>query len=282
MSTMHAALPARSDRDTRFGRVTIALAGAAAARIVRHATKDVAADGEFLLVIPVRGRIVFAQDDRVGTVDPDGYVLLSLARFSVLTSDDDLLHWAIRIPGADLRSRLPALDDHLAGRFEANPAMARLLGRVVATIVETFADAPPPNPEALATEIIDFVALAVCAEDRGESNAPRSARFRLRRRVLDYIDRHLGEGDLSPRSIAEHHRMSLSYLYSLFSDNHTSVGQYVQAKRLQWAYEMLVGDAPGALTVAEVAYRVGFKSVSHFSRTFSRHFGRAPRDVRRA
>jgi hypothetical protein len=32
--------------------------------------------------------------------------------------------------------------------------------------------------------------------------------------------------------------------------------------------------------VSEVAFVVGFKNVSHFSRSFSRHFQVAPRDVR--
>lgn len=281
MTTMQPGPACRTDRDIRFGRLAITLSGAADRRLTRPAPATVA-EGEFLLVIPLRGPIVYAQDDRVGTVGPGDYVLLSTSRFFSLTSDDDLLHWAVRIPPGDLRARLPALDDHLAGRFAANPGMAQLLTRVVGLAVETFAQAPPPNAEALATELIDFVALAVGAEDRGTASAPRSARFRLRRRVLDYIDHHLGESDLSPRSIADHHRMSQSYLYSLFSDNRTTVSQYILAKRLQWAYEMLISDASGALTVAEVAYRAGFKSVSHFSRSFSRHFGHAPRDIRRS
>ncbi len=72
----------------------------------------------------------------------------------------------------------------------------------------------------------------------------------------------------------------MSYLYSLFNDDDTTVGHFVQTKRLQRAYEMLVADPAGRRTVSEVAYEVGFKNVSHFSRSFSRHFQVAPRDVR--
>ncbi|WLA52782.1 helix-turn-helix domain-containing protein [Bradyrhizobium elkanii] len=42
----------------------------------------------------------------------------------------------------------------------------------------------------------------------------------------------------------------------------------------------MVADPKGRRTVSEVAYEVGFKNVSHFSRCFSRHFKVAPRDVR--
>jgi Helix-turn-helix domain len=41
-----------------------------------------------------------------------------------------------------------------------------------------------------------------------------------------------------------------------------------------------VADQKGHRSVSEVAYAVGFKNVSHFSRTFSRLFSVAPRDVR--
>jgi AraC-like DNA-binding protein len=91
---------------------------------------------------------------------------------------------------------------------------------------------------------------------------------------------NLGDQNLSPRKIAASSRISLSYLYSLFNDDDTTVGQFVQTKRLQRAYEMLVADPAGHRTVSEVAYEVGFKNVSHFSRSFSRHFQVAPRDVR--
>lgn len=277
-----AALLARADRDMGFGRVSVVLNGATERLVVHTPCPGASGEGDLVCVLPLRGRIAYTQDDQAGDIAPGGYVLLARSRFYDLSSDDDMLHWAVRMPASDLRARLPALDDHLAGRFAANPAMASLLGRVVATIVETFAEQSPPHPEALATEIIDFVALAVAAEDRGTSSAPRNARLRLRRRVLDYIDAHLGDGDLGPRMIADHHRVSLSYLYSLFSDNRTTVGHCIQAKRLQRAYEMLVADNQRALTVAEVAYRAGFKSVSHFSRSFSRHFSRTPREVRRS
>ena len=86
----------------------------------------------------------------------------------------------------------------------------------------------------------------------------------------------------SPKKIARANRISPSYLYSLFADNNTTVSQFIQARRLQKAYEMLVADANGALTVSEIAYQVGFKNASHFSRTFSRHFRIAPCDARQS
>jgi AraC-like DNA-binding protein len=126
------------------------------------------------------------------------------------------------------------------------------------------------------------VALTIGSEDRGAATDVRNARYHLRRRIVDFIESHLGDQSLSPKKIAASSRISLSYLYSLFTDNETTVSQFVQTKRLQRAYEILVADPKGHRTVSEVAYEVGFKNVSHFSRCFSRHFKVAPRDVRQA
>ena len=99
---------------------------------------------------------------------------------------------------------------------------------------------------------------------------------------VDFIESHLGDQSLSPKKIAASSQISLSYPLQPVHDNETTVSQFVQTKRLQRAYEILVADPKGHRTVSEVAYEVGFKNVSHFSRCFSRHFKVAPRDVRQA
>src|SRR5260370_42040079 len=99
--------------------------------------------------------------------------------------------------------------------------------------------------------------------------------------MINVMEKTRRERNLSPKTIAASSRISLSYLYSLFNDDDTTVGQFVQVKRLQRAYEILVGDPKGHRTVSEIAYEVGFKNVSHFSRSFSRHFRIPPRDVRK-
>ncbi|GGC85162.1 helix-turn-helix domain-containing protein [Chelatococcus reniformis] len=234
----------------------------------------------YVLAFPLSGSLLFRQDGRSGTALPNEYVLLSELAFYELSSAERAHALIMRIPVSELRSRMVAVEDHVARRFKMNEHMTRLLVGLVKSVAELFVDRPPPNPQALATEIISFVALAIGAEDRGAATDVRNTRYHLRRRIADFIETHLGDQDLSPKRIAASSRISLSYLYSLFNDDETTVGQFVQVKRLQRAYEMLVADPRGHRTVSEVAYDVGFKNVSHFSRSFSRHFGITPRDVR--
>jgi AraC-like DNA-binding protein len=239
-------------------------------------------DASYVLVFPLTGCAAYSQDGRIGIARAGEYVLLSELAFYELSSDRNTRLLMIRIPAAELRGRLVSIEDHISRRFEPNQQMTRLLAGMVGSVAELFIDTPPPSPQALATEIIGFVALTIGSEDRGAATDVRNARYHLRRRIIDFIEKHLSDQTLSPKKIAASSRISLSYLYSLFNDNETTVGQFVQVKRLQRAYEILVADQKGHRTVSEVAYEVGFKNVSHFSRSFSRHFKIAPRDIRQA
>lgn len=257
----------------RLGRLVLESVSEAPERLDRH-------EQTFVLLVPLLGSLAFGQSGRTGVVRPGEYVLISRMEFHEVSLEPRSRVLILRIPAAELRGRLACVDDHIGRRFGANAQMSRLLVDLIRSIADLFADCAPPNPEALATEILSFVALAIGAEDRGSALDVKNGRYRLRRRIFDYIEANLGDQNLSPRKIAENSRISLSYLYSLFADDETTVGQFLLLRRLQRAYELLVSDPKKHLTIAEIAYRVGFKNVSHFSRSFSQHFGMAPRDAR--
>ena len=238
-------------------------------------------EASYVLAFPLIGSFAFSQDGRMGIATAGEYVLLNELAFYELSSDGTARLLMMRIPACELRGRVVSVEDHVSRHFKANEHMTHLLLGLVTSVVELFVDRSPPNPQALATEIVSFVALTIGAEDRGAATDVRNARYHLRRRIVDFIEKHLSDQNLSPKKIAASSRISLSYLYSLFNDDDTTVGQFVQVKRLQRAYEILVGDPKGHRTVSEIAYEVGFKNVSHFSRTFSRHFRIAPRDARK-
>lgn len=234
----------------------------------------------FALFVPITGGLHYGHCGRTGVVCAGEYVLISQMEFHEIAPEAGSQLLILRIPARELRGRLASVDDHIGGRFGANEQMTRILVGLMRAVADVFIDCPPPNPEALATELLSFVALAIGAEDRGAALDVKNGRYRLRRRIFDYVDANLGDQDLSPRKIADANRISLSYLYSLFADDDTTVGQFLLVRRLQRAYEILVADPKKHLTIAEIAYRVGFKNVSHFSRSFSQHFGMPPRDAR--
>lgn len=270
----------KATSQAHIGRIALEFVGHDRAFARNWQRLDQVEQAAYVLAIPLTGCVAFSQDGRVGIARSGEYVLLSELAFYELSSDRNSRAVLVRIPATEMRGRLVSIDDHVSRRFMPNAQMTRLLTEVIRHISELFVDAPPPNPQALATEIIGLVALTVSSEDRGAATDVRNARYHLRRRIVDFIEAHLSDQSLSPKKIAANSRISPSYLYSLFNDNETTVSQFVLNKRLQRAYEILVADPKGHRTVSEIAYEVGFKNVSHFSRCFSRHFNIAPRDVR--
>ena len=86
--------------------------------------------------------------------------------------------------------------------------------------------------------------------------------------------------DLTAESLAELAGVSLRTLQRLFRDRFgTSPMNWLMEARLQEAARLIRGgDDP----VTKIAYRVGFKDPSHFTRRFKSRFGVSPNEFRRS
>jgi len=277
--------PARTESyrlfDCRLGRVQIAKAGNSGLskfQDVDRAKSDNLTSYD--VIIPCDAPIAFCQDGVSGIADSGEYVVLHSNSAYEISSSKSLLHWLVTIPVSDLRTRIALADEHLGKRFDQNRNMARIMRGMIGTIARTFSKDAPPNAEALATELISFVALTLGSENINMETSSEYARYRLKQRIFSYIDANLSQSDLSPSSIAASNRISVSHLYRIFSEERATVLRFIQDKRLQRAYELLVADPNGMFTVSEIAYFVGFKNASHFSRIFGQHFAMTPRDAR--
>ncbi len=98
--------------------------------------------------------------------------------------------------------------------------------------------------------------------------------------VLRFIDVHLSDPKLNAAMVAEACGISPRYLSHLFKRSGTSFSSLVWDRRLQIANQWLASTKPGEISIAEIAFRVGFKSPAHFSRLFKRVFKKGPREYR--
>jgi len=237
-------------------------------------------DDSFVFIMPVHQELYFSQLGRSGTVTPGGYVLVSTSEFYELACPDGYSNWTVKMPGEELRRRIPDIEDYCACRFPNNMAMAKLAGHHTRAVGLTFETKSAPNESALAHNLMDFFALVVRSEP-DNSCTEWQTQHRLRRRVVDYIRAHLHDPDLTPRRTADDCGISLSYLYKVFQPSGVSVGKFILNERLQAAYEQLAAPEKGMVSVAEAAYAAGFRNVSHFSRAFSQKYSMPPSTVRK-
>jgi len=102
---------------------------------------------------------------------------------------------------------------------------------------------------------------------------------RVLRRVLEYVDSHLGE-DLELEQLARTAGLSLYHFARAFK---TSVGvpphQFVLQRRLSLARDLLIGTDR---TIADIAIAAGFSDQSHLARHFRQSFALSPLAFRRS
>ncbi len=104
--------------------------------------------------------------------------------------------------------------------------------------------------------------------------AARAAMFGQARR---YIQANLHRADLTPESVLNALRMPRPTLYRMFQ-HEGGLGAYIRHLRLRHAADDLVRYPH--LMVTDVAYGVGFKSPSDFTRAFRRAYEMSPQDFR--
>lgn len=97
-----------------------------------------------------------------------------------------------------------------------------------------------------------------------------------------YIDIHVSDPNLSISTVANACGISVRYLSYLLKLYGVSFSRLVWKKRLEAASRWLVRSKPGEVSIAEIAYRVGFKSPPHFSRMFKRVYKMSPCEYREA
>lgn len=239
-------------------------------------------DARYRLLVVLEGELSFMHRTRSGIVAQGEYLLLDDAFASELAGKNGLTLASIVLPARTLATRLVSIGDHVGGRFRRDPEMTALLCDFVASIATLFRERRPPRAHALAAQIVNIVVLAVGSETRDDAAGVRASRYKLRKRVIEFIEARLCDDSLTPAKIACGCGISVSYMYALLRDEGLSLGNLLLKRRLELAYELLAADARGHRTIAEIAYEVGFKNVSHFSRSFSQHFSIAPRGVRDA
>lgn len=103
---------------------------------------------------------------------------------------------------------------------------------------------------------------------------PPSADKAFLARMREVLEAHLADDGFSVERLAEEVSYSRSQLYRWLQDLlGEAPSEVIQRFRLERAADLLVARVG---TVSEIAYGVGFKSVSHFCRRFRRQFGVSP------
>lgn len=165
-----------------------------------------------------------------------------------------------------------AAHEHIV--FEANPKSDA--GRFAQALITESIDSLPGKQQAMAA----YLSLLFCElmRNHGYRMTSTDERAGLCSDVLGYIDNHLAEA--SPTTVAQHFGYSTGYLSR-------TVKEFTGKTMVQFCMELKLGRAAEyleqtALSIDDIANRMGFYDRSHFNKAFKRHYGITPTAYRLA
>jgi AraC-like DNA-binding protein len=124
---------------------------------------------------------------------------------------------------------------------------------------------------------LDFLGAAVEAMQRLSQDASQESGHSSLSRCLNHIERNLHR-EMTLQELSGHSCLGVSRLSEVFRESlGVSPMQYIARRKTEIAERLL--SAEGGLSVGEVATRLGFNSLSYFSRFFKRQTGRNPSSI---
>jgi AraC family transcriptional regulator, positive regulator of tynA and feaB len=128
----------------------------------------------------------------------------------------------------------------------------------------------------ISDELLSSIAKAFVAQCQKQG----SIRSRRIAQARHYIEAQLNNPTLNIESIADGLGISTRYLRFLFKDTEKP-SHYILRRRLEESANQLANILNRNSTIADIAFRCGFNSTAHFSRSFRDRYGVPPRLYRR-
>ncbi|WP_333762804.1 helix-turn-helix domain-containing protein [Streptomyces sp. IBSBF 2390] len=263
----------------RLGSLRVAAVESDAQRISRTTAHTGGSDPCVAVHVQTAGRATLLQDGRRVTAGPGDMMVYDTARPYTLDFPERFAGRVVQLP----RRALDVPDEHLrditATPITATAGLGAILTPFLATLVGEAHSCPPAVAGRLASSAVDLFTTLVA--ERSRAGIADTAREQLVLRIRDHIDRHLGNPDLAPETVAGAHHISVRYLHRLFEDEGITVARLIQRRRLQECARELARGGGAAPAVSAIAQRWGFVNPAHFSRVFRGAYGHSPREWRR-
>jgi AraC-like DNA-binding protein len=198
---------------------------------------------------------------------------------SVFPEDYHVLMW--NLPREALAPMLAEPDRSIGVRIPGSVGPGAILGAYLRALLTEGPKCDPITQDGLFTHLYGLVGLTLGASPVARESSRETRRAVRRQQILTYIERHLGDPRLSAARAARDLRMSPRWLHALLEEGGISFGAWVSRRRLEECERLLTNPAYDCLSIADIAFRWGFNSLSTFNRRFRAQYGMTPRARRR-
>jgi AraC-like DNA-binding protein len=253
------------------------------AQIVRHSRAHVARtrNSLFFLHLQMEGESISRQDGREAFLKAGDFTLCDSTRQYDIVFPGANRMLVLGIPDSTLRRHVACPESLVAIKMQASSGISGLLSRFLRNYwVECHQELDAPAAERVTVAILDLLGAAYAEMPRGQADrSSLGAAHRIR--IINFIETHLRDPDLTPTRIAASCKITPRYLHHLFADQDETVARYILRRRLEVCSTALVSNAQRSRTVTAIAFDHGFNSPTHFGRVFRAKFGLTPREFRR-
>ncbi|MFC4625234.1 AraC family transcriptional regulator [Daeguia caeni] len=234
---------------------------------------------EFLVTVPTRSEVAFAQAGRDIKCKPGGFFLERSSEPYEFSHADAADMWVLKLKGDMLNGRLRSPDRFCTLQFDANNGAGGLFTDMLQILPDRFDAMSAEARATVGRQLVDLLVLAIKADERVLVSGSSTVRSAHLARIEAYIRANLQDFRMDPERIARACGISTRYLHELFRDTGTTVRNWIREQRLLACRDALA-DPNNVQTAAEIAYSWGFSDQTQFSRAFKAQFNVPPGEYR--
>lgn len=234
-------------------------------------SKDVStsSDGHYYAVFQMRGSSQLEQGDNRALLGCGDIALIDASRPSDMIYHEDSRQLSLILPRQVLERGSHLSSINCATRLSASTPLAALANKLVLDTCQQ-EGLEMQESEAVLDALASLLLPGISARDSAAD--PHERQFR---KIIAFIDAHLGDEELCPELIAREVGVSVRGLYRMFSKRGLVVAQYIKHRRLDFCAENL-RSADGEQKLSALCYAWGFSDSSYFSSAFKSRFGVSP------
>ncbi|GGV70592.1 AraC family transcriptional regulator [Streptomyces griseoloalbus] len=238
------------------------------------------------LSLNLRGTMGLSSSGHEAEYEPYDLVLHDTSRPHLIRAttshgEDTILGTGLFIPRKLLPLSDNVIDSLIMQRLSAREGIGALLAQFLTQVNRDSGSYRPDDGPRLGTVAINLLsALFTHALDVSGSLPPETHRQALVLRIRAFIQQHLHDPHLTPRTIASAHHISTSYLHRLFQHEEETIAAWIRHQRLDHARRDLADPAQRTTPIHAIAARWGFPRASDFTRAFRTACGIPPKEYR--
>ena len=225
------------------------------AQAVLHTRSHVARSKRamFFIHMQLEGESVNRQDGREARLLPGDFTLCDTTRPYEIHFDSPNRMFVLGIPDALMRRHLACPESVVAIPMSGADGMSGLFSSFLRGFwKQCQRELDPIVVPRVTNALLDLVASAYTVLP--EAHSDRSSLATAHRiRIVNFIEAHLGDPDLTPMRVANACKMTARYLHHLFSQESETVARYILRRRLEECSRALTGQSQRGRTVTAIA-----------------------------